>query len=101
MDMTKRYGNWALITGASKGMGMALTAMPMRLMQPGQVADIALSALGKKPLVTAGLSNKLSAFLSRRVLSRKRAARLWENIMTRSLAAGKSQKRDNGGMPSA
>ena len=79
--------------------GVDLTAMPMQLMQPAQVVDIALRALGKKPLVTAGLPNKVFAFLSSRVLSRKHAARLWENIMTRSLAAGESQKRANSAHP--
>jgi uncharacterized protein len=52
------------------------------IMQPADVVREALAALGRRPLVVVGRSNRLAAWLLTRVLSRRRAGRL----MTRANA---------------
>lgn len=69
--------------------GVDLTAMPMGLMQPQAVVDIALQSLGRKPIVTAGLVNRLSAVIGKYLLGRQRSAQLWQRIMNDTLQKGR------------
>lgn len=56
-------------------------SIPMPYMEPGPTVAEAIAALGKTPSRIAGRSNRLAAFLTSRLLSRKRAIKLFGENM--------------------
>ncbi len=67
--------------------------MPSDLMQPEEVAKVALKSIGKKSQVIPGFSNKVLGFLAKRVMSRNANTKLFGTLMGK--ANQKRKSRDN------
>ena len=76
-DLRSRYGPWAVVAGASEGLGAAVAEqLAERGMDPAEVARRTLDALGRGPRIVPGIVNRIAALLMGRLLPRRAAIRL-------------------------
>lgn len=80
-SIQERYGDWALITGASSGLGKEFAdykgaLAKLLVMNPDEVVQGALKNLGRKTIHIAGLANRLTV-LSFRLFPRWLVARIY------------------------
>lgn len=64
--------------------GLDFSHMPMSLMNPPEVANTALKALGKKSQITPGRMNRMLVFMSKRVMSRDMNTRMFGMLMEKT-----------------
>ena len=64
--------------------GTDFSSMPMKWMEPEDVAEAALGALGRKPLLVPGRVNRTMKFMMTRVLSRRASTRMWGSMMAKA-----------------